>query len=877
MGTTAQRARRNRGLARLALVVIPALSVLLAPPVAQGAFGIDEFDVVARKANGTIQERAASHPFTLDIHLAMNVDQEGEPEGTLRKIQTDLPPGLIGNPLATARCPMPDFQLAVPRCGGATQIGILHGIVTGIGLISTPIYNLQPLLGDAATFGVSVEGETYLQRLSLTGAGADSALRFEMALPPEPAIVDLEEELWGTPADPAHDPERSCLDSQGGHFEGCFSEAEEQPFLTLPASCAEPLRTTLTAVSLADPPEVVEATALSRDAGGNPRPLAGCDSVPFDPGLSLRGASTASAPTPLSLQLDVPQDESGELASASLAVLDLELPPGVSLNPAAGSWLGGCSVAQLEGPSGCPASSTLGSVELRTPPIDHPLKGSIFLGVPTGGPGDPEHAIYLVIEDEETGTTIKVRGRLRADLEDGRLGVVIADLPQIPLEELDLDLSGGPRAPLAAPPQCGEYSAQVTFTPSSAPFAPSVPATSPLSFTTGPGGGPCPPPEEERSAVPSFEAGTPSPAAGTEAPLVIRLSREDVDQRFGSFDFTLPPGLLADLGSVSLGSRVGSVQVRAGVGPEPLTLKGSAYLEGPYGGAPYSLALAVPAQVGPFDLGTITERVAVEIDPVTAQIGVRADPLPQILGGVPLGLRDLRIDLDRPGFIRNPTSCKQAAITGSATTALGQTVPLSARFGVVNCRGLPFKPKLSFNLSGALGRGGHPGVRAVLRTDPDGAALSNVSFLLPAGELLDLRHLRRLCPRGVAAERCPAGSRLGSLRLESPLLADPLVGTVQLRVPSRRLPDLTTEVRGGGIRFLLRGRTFDRGGRLGISLDSLPDVPLSQAVLTLPGGRRGIVVNSESLCAAGPASASFSAHSGKQRRTRVPVRLSKPC
>jgi hypothetical protein len=163
----------------------------------------------------------------------------------------------------------------------------------------------------------------------------------------------------------------------------------------------------------------------------------------------------------------------------------------------------------------------------------------------------------------------------------------------------------------------------------------------------------------------------------------------------------------------------------------------------------------------------------------------------------------------------------------------------------------------------------------VLRADPDGASLSSASFALPGGELLDLRHLRRLCPREAAADRCPGGSRLGTLRLESPIAGATLIGPVYMRVPSRRLPDLTAEVRSGGLRFLLQGHTTDRGGRLGVSLDSLPDVPLSEAVLTLPGGGRGIVVNSESLCSGtrGRTTSRFTAHSGKQRHLSVPVRL----
>ena len=864
--TTPRRTCRTCGGIPLASALLATLSALfLAPSAALGAFGIEAFDVVPRNPTGTIDERAASHPFVLEVHLAMNVDQEGEPEGTLREVQIDLPPGLIGNPLATPRCPLADFQGSIPRCGGATQIGVLHGIVTDIGSISTPVYNLKPLPGYAATFGISVQGETHLQRLSLTGAGASSALRFSMALPSEPAIVDLEEEIWGTPADPAHDAERVCMDSEGKRVEGCSSEAEELTFLTLPANCDEPLRTTLTAVSAALPPEIAVATAISRDAGGNPRPLAGCDSVPFDPAIALRAAPTASAPTPLSIHLEVPQEEGGEQAAASLSALDVDLLPGLSLNPAAGSWLSG--------------SSWLGSVKLRTTAIDHDLSGSIYLAEPGLALFAGRLGIALVVEDEGTGVSLRIPGTLVADPVDGRLRANFSDLAQIPIEKLELEFAGGPRSVLATPSDCGEYSVEATLTPSTAPFAPAVRRRVPVAITTGPGGEPCPPPEPKRKATPSLRAGTLSPAAGADAPLVIQLSREDTDQRFGFFDLTLPPGLVADLGSVPLDSRVGSVQVKAGVGPEPLTLPGDAYLAGPYRGAPYSLAIVVPAQVGPFDLGTIDQRAAVDVDPVTAQISVRADPLPQILAGVPLQLRGIRIDLDRPGFIRNPTSCGGSAITGSATTALGYTSPLSARFSSANCAGLPFKPKLSLNLSGALGRGGHPGVRAVLRTDPDGAALSDASFLLPAGELLDLRHLRKLCPRGVAADRCPGGSRLGSLRLDTPLLDAPLTGPVYLRVPSGRLPDLSAEVRSGGLRFFLRGRATDRGGRLGISLDSLPDVPLSRAVLNLPGGRRGIVVNSESLCAAGSgaANARFSAHNGKQRRLRVPVRLGSRC
>jgi hypothetical protein len=244
-----------------------------------------------------------------------------------------------------------------------------------------------------------------------------------------------------------------------------------------------------------------------------------------------------------------------------------------------------------------------------------------------------------------------------------------------------------------------------------------------------------------------------------------------------------------------------------------------------------------------------------------------------MLAGVPLDVRSLRLEIDKAGLIRNPTSCEPMAITGSATSIIGQVAPLSSQFQVGDCAALRFKPKLSLRLSGALRRGGHPALRAVLRTDPKGAALRSASFALPAGELLDLKHVRALCPRKVAVGRCPGASRLGSISIFSSSLGSPLKGAVYLRVPSHRLPDLIAEVRSGELRFLLHGRTTAVKGRIGVALGSLPDIPLSRAILSLAGGRRGILVNSRSLCPRpGRGTASFSAHNGMRRSLVVAVR-----
>jgi hypothetical protein len=863
------------------------LWLLTVPTSAFASFGINSFTVTARDSDGTIDERPASHPFTLEVRLALNTDQEEEPEGVLREVQIDLPPGMIGNALAIPRCALGDFEHGPPHCKGATQIGVLHAVIAGLGLLNTPIYNVAPSPGYAAAFGASLFEGSFVQQLRLSNAGAGSSIRLSGTLPPDQPLVEAEEEIWGVPASPAHDQQRTCWIEGEEFLHGCPAGSTEQALLTLPGSCVAPLRTTLTATSLGPPQETALATAFSRDAGGNPQPLVGCESVPFDPRLTTSTDGAALVPTGLVVGVEVPQHAGvGVTASAMLAGLRLELPQGLALNPSAGPTLGECSPDEIglqsapgvqppvfgEVSSACPPASRIGSVQLRSPLIEHPLVGSIYFATPGANPSSARYAFYLLIEDEETGTVLKVPGRLEADSETGRLTALIPELPQLPFEDLELEFGGGPRAPLVSPAECGRYTTEATFTPSTAPFGSAVDRSAALTLDRGSGGGPCPPAEVERNARPSFQAGTMSSVAGAEAPFVVELSRADPDQHFGAFELTLPPGLIANLGSVPVGTEVGSARVEAGAGPEPLDLDGKVYLEGPYKAAPYSLTIVVPAQAGPFDLGTIVERIAVDVDPAIAQVSVRSDPLPQILAGVPLQLRGLRIDLDRPGFIRNPTSCEPMTIAGTTTTSLGQTAPISSRFQVGECAMLFFAPRLSVTLSGALGANGHPALRATLRTDPSGAALKSAAFMLPAGELLDLRHVRGLCPWAEPVGRCPRNSRLGSLRLQSPFLDAPLEGPVYLRVPSHRLPDLSAELSSGALSFVLPGRTTGSGGKFGVSLESLPDIPLSSAVLSLAGGRRGILVNSRSLCRKrGRVRADLSAHNGMRRKLRVPV------
>jgi hypothetical protein len=312
--------------------------------------------------------------------------------------------------------------------------------------------------------------------------------------------------------------------------------------------------------------------------------------------------------------------------------------------------------------------------------------------------------------------------------------------------------------------------------------------------------------------------------------------------------------------------------------PQPGKAPTAAYLAGPYKGDPYSLVFKVPVQAGPLDLGTVVMRAAIKIDPNTAQVSVSSDPLPQILQGIPLDYRRIHVNLNRPGFMLNPTSCTEQVVTSTIVAPNGGAATPASRFQVSDCGGLRFKPRLSLHLSGGLARNGHPAVRAVLRARPGEASLAGASFTFPAGELLDTRHIRALCGRRLPVERCPRASRLGSARLWSPLLNRPLQGPIYLREPSRGLPDLLADLRAEGVRILLHGHTAAPGRRLRFRFRALPDVPLSRAAFKLAGGRRGIIVNSEALCAGTRrARAAVRAHNGKRRTLRPRLRVRGRC
>jgi hypothetical protein len=883
---------------------------LLAPTTAEAVFEIKSLSAAAVNEDGTAALQAGSHPYVYTVSFDLNTDSDGV-EQRLRNLIIDLPPGFVGNPLAVPRCSGSAFEGAGPRCPGNTQVGVVSVRTFGVPIPRVPVYNLVPPLGVPASIGFSLFGTNSFQEASIRTGRDYGATVSDLTLPTSRVIESVTETIWGTPAQAGHDAERECVEPGGGLFKGCPSDSFPAPFLTLPTSCGAPLETTVRADSMQEPGVYRERGVFSLDEAGNPAGLRGCERPPFEPKITARPETAAAdSATGLHVNLHLPQsNDSDGIATAHLRDTVLTLPQGMAVNPSAADGLAACGSAQIDlngpGPAQCPAASKLGTVSIESPLVDHPLPGAIYLAKQGENPFGSLLALYLAVEDPLTGVVVKLAGKVEPDPLTGQLRTTFVDNPQLPFEDLDVELDGGPRAALTTPLTCGVHTTTTELTPWTTPAgADAFPADS-FPISSAPDGSVCAPSEALAPFNPSFEAGTVSPLAGSYSPFVLKMSRENGSQRFAAVGVTLPPGLTGKLAGLSecseaqiaaaaalsspgqgvlergspscpQSSQVGTVNVGAGSG-SPLYVQGHAYLAGPYKGAPLSLAIITPAVAGPFDLGVVVVRSALHVDQTTAQITVESDPIPTILQGIPLDIRSIAVNVDRDTFTLNPTNCEEAQVSGRATSTSGQGALLSNRFQVGGCKGLDFTPKLSLRFSGKTKRTGNPALKAVLTQPPGQAGIRRAVVILPRSEFIDNRHINNPCTRvqfnagaGKGAE-CPPSSILGTARAFSPLLDRPLEGPVYFRSNGgeRELPDLVASLDGkvhlNVVGFVDSIRTKgSEGSRLRNTFATVPDAPVSRFVLELAGGKKGLLQNSTDICkVTNVATARFSAQNGK--------------
>jgi hypothetical protein len=885
---------------------------------------------LATAESGQDADLAGSHPYSVLLEAGFasrrSVGAVVLPTQDPKDIEFRLPRGLVVNPQApTKLCSeaelvsLTEGLVGVHGCPAASQVGQIRiwTQVSGVVPLGLSLYDMKPPPGVAAELGFNILGVVVHIDGGVDGtfhltAGSSNILA-------KYSVMGIQAYLWGNPADPRHDAERHGKGGCG--FAGCGlgpGEANTVPFITMPTSCGEALDLDASAASWEGGP-LAEAESDLLDEAGEPLAMEGCNALAFEPTITSQ-ATTNAAETSSGLEFSIhqPQDESLEgRATAALKNAQVTLPEGMSLNASAANGLGSCTEAQMgydpelepgkvlfsTDPQSCPDSAKVGTLEATTPllkdevapgqKVPHVLPGSIYVAKPFDNPFDSLLAIYLAVEDEETGIVAKLAGKVEPDPTTGQLTATFAENPELPLNDIDLHFFGGQNGALTTPLACGAHNTTSTLTPWSAPEGADAHPTDSFQTTAG-----CSGSEAQAPKSVSFTAGTATPLSGSYSPFVLRLSRPDGSQHITGIETTLPEGLLGKLAGVSYcpesgiaqaisrehpeqgkleqaspscppSSEVGTVNVTAGAGITPIPVSGHAYLAGPYKGAPLSLVAIVPAVAGPFDLGTVVDRVALNVGEYDARIHAVADPLPTIREGIPLDVRSIELKLDRPSFTLNPTSCEAMAIEGSVTTQAGQSAALNNRFQVGECGHLAFKPKISLSLKGGTKRAAHPALKAVV-TYPKKGAYANIAraqVALPHSEFLDQSNIGKTCTKPLLAARaCPAKSIYGKAKAWTPLLEKPLTGNVYLVGGyGYKLPALVAELN-GQIRVLLVGKV-DSDKQQGIrnTFEAVPDAPVEKFVLEMRGGKKyGLLINSENICKKKQvAGAAFRAQNGK--------------
>jgi hypothetical protein len=880
--------------------------------------GFEEFEAELTGPDGLAMGEADSHPYEYTTSFAVNTVTEapgaGLPllpaEGSLRKIEVELPPGLAGNPTAIERCTAQQFNTNsegfANKCPDDSAVGLatVQQLEGTAGNGSFPIYNLVPPRGMPAQLGFRIFAAPFYINTRVRSDSDYGTTAYLENLTEASRVTASRITIWGTPWEQSHDTQRGhCADRREG---SCPAEGTPRPFWRLPSSCEIPLLTSFSFETWAQP--VTGAAASDTE----PAPTQ-CDKPPFTPTIESKPTTNvADAPSGLHFGLHLPQkanEDPNGLGEADLRDTTVVLPKGLTVNPSSADGLASCSLAEIgysgefEGhpsfsaqPANCPEASKVGTVQVDAPAIDHPLPGSVYLAKQNENPFHSLIAIYIAVNDPISGVVVKLAGKVSLDPATGQLSTVVPGSPQVPFEDFKFDFFEGARAPLRTPAVCGTHTTTTAMTPWTSPaFGADATPSDSFQTTQSPSGGSCPTSAAQLPNSPRFEAGSQSPIAGAYAPFVVNLSRQDGSQELKGLNLTLPPGVAAKFAGVAecpdasiasaetktgkqeqvapscpASSHLGTVTVGAGAGPAPYYVKGDAYLAGPYQGAPLSMAIITPAVAGPFDLGAVVVRAPLYVDPETAQ-GTVKSTFPTILQGIPLDVRSIAVAIDRQDFTLNPTSCEAKAVTGEAISTQGQSVPLNNRFQVGGCANLGFKPKLSLALKGGTKRGGHPSLKATL-TYPKGGAYSNIAYAqvaLPHSEFLDQGHIGTVCTRvQFAAKACPAKSVYGYAKAITPLFDKPLEGPVYLRSSSHLLPDLVADLN-GQVNVVLAGTNDSIHGGIRNTFEAVPDAPVTKFTVTLKGAKKGLLENSTDICkGTHKANVRFVAHNGKVSVTK---------
>jgi hypothetical protein len=865
----------------LGALVCAALFAGALTPAAQAAFGPETFEagtcvnhtctyssVEANHKEAFTQ--AAGHPPWGITKFVMNHSGSSIEGSSVRRIRVDVPPGLAANPEAPLpKCSVAQFNKEPKGCPAGSVVGTTEmeavaeplGVPLSLPSLAGTVYNLEPPVGLPLDFGIAVEpaGELVTPiRLFLEGHvdwSGDYHEFFEINEVPKEAEVKL---LLGVKS-----PLKVLMSKLN------FNGRAGGNFLTVPSVCSS---TTTSHLELESWTGEKSQTETHTPVG-----VEGCDNVPFKPVATVTPENAGSdQPDGATTVVKVPQNNESEGTNTSdIKDAHVTLPEGLTLNPAAAHGLEACTAGQIAigttNPVTCPPASRVGTVTIETDLPPGSLTGAVYLGSPSGEQiKGPPYTIYLDANasgvDPKTGlegVSVRLQGSVTPNPSTGRLEVTFANNPQLPFSELLLSVKGGPRAPLVNPLTCGNALTEFLFTPYTG--GPAAMGAGPKAFVTT--GCPNPVPFVLTQSTQSANA-----TAGAYSPYTFNLGRADGQQYLSRVSTTIPAGLLGAIPSVALcgesqaargtcaaTSQIGTAKVTAGAGPEPYEFSGPVSLTGPYNGAPYGLSIAVPAVAGPINLGTVVTRATISVDPHTARVTVATPSpgtpgaLPTIVGGVPLRLKTLKVEVNRPNFIFNPTNCGPLATESTLTSTFGAIQGLSSPFQVGNCSALAFKPSFKTSTSAKTSKLNGASLQVSITQGAHQANMKSVFVELPKQLPSRLTTLQKACPEATFAANpvnCRTlGSEVGTATVVTPVLPGTLSGSAYLvSHGGEAFPDLDIVLEGDGVRVILTGNTKITKGITSSTFAAIPDVPVTSFVLNLPVGPHSALTAIGGLC-----------------------------
>ena len=776
--------------------------------------------------------------------------------------------------------------------------------------LMVPVFNLEPAAGEPARFGFEAEGAAVIIKTAVP-TGGDYAVEARIEQLTQIAqIISSQVTLWGVPDDPRHNSARGWDCLGGGEWtkgEPPCTELEAQApkaLLTLPTSCSaqEPatLVETLTGESwpFAEG-ESKRTTSFDAQLGEeSPVTMTGCP-LPFVPSLSLEPEQhTASTPTGVSVDVKMAQEDltaASGLAEPALLETTVALPEGVQLNPSSANGLQACPesfeggyegigftgferFSLAEAPPGaatftsgfrfgaedgqppsCPNASKIGTAMISTPLLPEEVEGAVYLAAPAPNgeagrnPFNSLVALYLVAQDEKAGVLVKLAGKGELNEQTGQLTTTFANTPQLPFANLELHITGGPRAALSTPVRCGSYQTTSTFVPWSGGASAHPQSSFEIPCGSNPSGA--------LAFSPSFKAGVENSQAAAFTSFSLDLERPDGNQQLTGIAVQMPQGISGLLSkltpcpeppagqewSCGEASLIGHTVATAGLGSEPVTLPGTAYLTTGYDGAPFGVLVQTPAVAGPFNLGMVNVRSRINVNPVSALITITSDPgprgeaIPTRVRGIPADLKQVQVNVDRSGFIFNPTDCAAMKVEGSLQGAEGASVPVSYPFGVSNCAGLSFKPGFSASAKGQGSKAG--GTAFTVKVTSPGLGQANIAktiVTLPKQLPSRLSTIQKACLAKVFEANpaaCDEGSLVGSATIHTPILKNPLSGPAYLvSHGNAAFPDLEFVLQGEGLEIVLDGKTDIKKGVTTARFESVPDQPFTSFETVFPAG-----------------------------------------